>query len=123
MLELAEKVIEMTCSSSKTVFRPLPWTTRPSANRIFGYKKKTGVEASYYAGKRACVTIVISGAFSRNKVSQPQRLLKGDLNCMPLPKAGSPEIERGHSFTGGAACQTAGYYPLLTGPERTAPLA
>lgn len=53
MLELAEKVIEMTGSSSKTVFRPLPLddpTQRKPDIRLA--EEKAGLETSYYAGKR-----------------------------------------------------------------------
>lgn len=85
MLELAEKVIEMTGSSSKTVFRPLPLddpTQRKPDIRLA--KEKLGWKPHITLEKGWKRPSPISGAFSRNKVSQSQRLLtKFLLHAMP----------------------------------------
>ena len=66
MLELAEKVIEMTGSSSKTVFRPLPLDDPTQRKPDIRLAKENWGEASYYAGKKGWKRpSPISGAFSR----------------------------------------------------------
>ncbi len=121
MLELAEKVIEMTGSSSKTVFRPLPLDdpTRYSACR-----RKTGLETSYYAGKRVGKNHCLFPEHSLEirECRPPQRMLKG-IPLYAAPQAGSPENTEAIHIPGEAACQTVEYYPFLTGSERMVLLA
>lgn len=99
MLELAEKVIEMTGSSSKTVFRPLPLddpTQRKPDIRLA--KEKLGWKPHITLEKGWKRPSPISGAFSRNKVSQSQRLLTKFLLHADSPEITGPFIYRGYGM-------------------------
>lgn len=101
MLELAEKVIEMTGSSSKTVFRPLPLddpTQRKPDIRLA--EEKLGWKPHITLEKGLEKPLPISGAFFRNQ-GMPSTSADAERNSIVCRAPGrQPGKYGGHSYTG-----------------------